>query len=85
MNDDFDLSGLREHVERRDRFDSKSFLQFAKIARERGRIARNINYGCRCKIDNSLAGYSPQDLSPEDRQSEPFLPGFCLRANYGVR
>ena len=55
MNHHFDLGGLREHVERRDRFDSEFLLQFAKIARERGRIARNINQRSGCKIDNRLS------------------------------
>src|SRR5262249_5204657 len=39
----FDLGCLRKHVEGRDRFDLKSSLQIAQIARQRGRVARDIN------------------------------------------
>src|SRR5205823_4014772 len=37
--DDFDLGGLREHVEWCGGFEHESFLQFSKIARERRWIA----------------------------------------------
>jgi len=39
MRGDFDLGGLREHVERRDRLDHEFLLQISQIARECRRIA----------------------------------------------
>ena len=43
MHRNFDLGGLREHVERCDRFDAEFLVQFIEIARERRRIARDLN------------------------------------------
>ncbi len=40
---DLDLGGLREHVERRDGFDREPLLQLTQIAREGGRITRDVN------------------------------------------
>ena len=55
MNDNFDFRSLREHVERRDRFDGKFLVQILQIARQRWRIAGNVNQCFRREISYGLA------------------------------
>ena len=60
MHGDLDLSRLWEHVHRCHRLDRESFLQFREIARQRGRIAGNVNERCRNKIDNHFSNLRAQ-------------------------
>ena len=55
MNDNFDFRSLRKHVERRDRFDGKFLVQILQIARQRWRIAGNVNQCFRREISYRLA------------------------------
>ena len=57
MRDDFDLGGLREHVEGRDRDDREALLQFRDVAGQSRWIARNVDHRARRGIENGAAHF----------------------------